>query len=180
MAPATHSRWRQESRRVIETTLADLARTEPAADNRRKRAVLRDAYPFGERAMHPYKCWCQEVRLALGAKPKAAENPRVDVLWMPEDGRRLIVACGWCRDRGSGTERGCFACEPLRFEVRDKAEAIASVATEAQRFDLDTAEAFGDPAPFLVCGDWWEEQGLPVLAAHWRKEGERRQAEARP
>jgi hypothetical protein len=32
------------------------------------RRALRDAYPFGERAMWPYKVWCDEVRRQLGVK----------------------------------------------------------------------------------------------------------------
>ena len=36
------------------------------------RAALRDAYPYGERKLWPYKVWCSEVRRQLGIKAKAA------------------------------------------------------------------------------------------------------------
>ncbi len=29
---------------------------------------ISEAYPFGERARHPYKIWCSEVQFQLGAK----------------------------------------------------------------------------------------------------------------
>lgn len=32
------------------------------ADDRTVRAAVREAYPFGERAYHPYKVWCQAVK----------------------------------------------------------------------------------------------------------------------
>ena len=32
--------------------------------------ALREAYPWGERAMHPYKIWCDEVRVQLGTKKR--------------------------------------------------------------------------------------------------------------
>lgn len=31
------------------------------------RKALREAYPYGERRMHPYKVWCDEVNKQLNA-----------------------------------------------------------------------------------------------------------------
>ena len=41
------------------------------------RAKLRDAYPFGPRAMHPYKMWLKEIRHQMGVESKTTpKHPR--------------------------------------------------------------------------------------------------------
>lgn len=64
----TAQSWRDRARPVVAATLAALP---PDATTQDKRRALRDAYPFGERAMWPYKVWCDEVRRQLGL-----ERPR--------------------------------------------------------------------------------------------------------
>jgi len=59
------SHWRDTARRVIRETLATLP---PDADAKAKRAALKDAYPFGPRALHPYKVWLDEVRVQVDSK----------------------------------------------------------------------------------------------------------------
>jgi hypothetical protein len=60
-----HLTWREKSERVIRQTLASL----PAgASLKDRRAALRAAYPFGERAQFPYKMWLKCVRQALGGR----------------------------------------------------------------------------------------------------------------
>lgn len=44
-----------------------------AADERGRKRILSDAYPWGERRMLPYKVWCEESRRALTGHTK----PRV-------------------------------------------------------------------------------------------------------
>jgi len=57
--------WRYRAASTIRDTLAGL----PAdADENAVRRALRDAYPFGQREMHPYKVWCEEVRHALNLR----------------------------------------------------------------------------------------------------------------
>lgn len=33
------------------------------------RKALCEAYPFGQKAYHPYKIWCDEIKFQLGLKP---------------------------------------------------------------------------------------------------------------
>ena len=40
------------------------------------RRLVRDAYPFGERAMHPYKIWCDQVAKMFPEISKAKPKPR--------------------------------------------------------------------------------------------------------
>lgn len=56
--------WRDRARPIIARVLAEL-NGEPEADIK---AALAAAYPFGERAMHPYKIWCDEIRIQRGKK----------------------------------------------------------------------------------------------------------------
>lgn len=45
------------------------------------RAALREAYPFGERRMWPYKVWCSEVNYQLGKrrKPPAPDSRQLEL-----------------------------------------------------------------------------------------------------
>lgn len=60
------SRWREYARPIIARVLAETA----GQDEKVIRRALVEAYPFGERAMHPYKIWCDEVRRQRGRKPE--------------------------------------------------------------------------------------------------------------
>lgn len=56
--------WREICRPLIAQVIKE---------NRKKgvkqvRRALREAYPWGERAMHPYKIWCDEIKRQLGLK----------------------------------------------------------------------------------------------------------------
>lgn len=56
------SRWRQSARPIIAKVLTD-TQGQPEA---KIAAALRDAYPFGERAMWPYKIWRDEIARQRG------------------------------------------------------------------------------------------------------------------
>jgi hypothetical protein len=59
--------WRTVARKHV-----DLALAEGRAGGLEGKALekfVRDHYPFGERAMHPYKVWLSEVRKSFPAKP---------------------------------------------------------------------------------------------------------------
>ncbi|MFO1046018.1 MAG: hypothetical protein U0941_29930 [Planctomycetaceae bacterium] len=68
--------WRDVARPIIAETIERIGRN----DQRKLRAALRDAYPFGQRRWFPYKVWCDEVRAQLGIKQKKklAEQRRLD------------------------------------------------------------------------------------------------------
>jgi hypothetical protein len=58
------STWRQSARPIIAKVLAD---NEGKPEGVIKKA-LRAAYPFGERALHPYKVWCDEIKVQRGKR----------------------------------------------------------------------------------------------------------------
>lgn len=58
--------WRDSAKEIISQVLKD----NEGKNLKEKRAALRNAYPWGERAMHPYKIWCDECRVQLGIKKK--------------------------------------------------------------------------------------------------------------
>ena len=66
--------WRQSAAPIIAKVIYDFG---PCTDPNDKelRRKLREAYPWGERAMWPYKVWCDEVRRQLGAK-KRKRDPK--------------------------------------------------------------------------------------------------------
>ncbi|MFH2075844.1 MAG: hypothetical protein ABIJ57_10960 [Pseudomonadota bacterium] len=65
--------WRDRARQVIAGVIREHGSREDTPELRRK---LRAAYPFGERAMHPYKIWCDEVNKNLGKKKSNRDRDR--------------------------------------------------------------------------------------------------------
>ena len=65
MAGRYESPWRKKASEVIAGVIADMG----VGDKKALRKALREAYPFGERARHPYKIWLDEVKRQLGEKP---------------------------------------------------------------------------------------------------------------
>lgn len=53
--------WRDSAKAHLEEVIKD----NPNADEKTLKKLFRDAYPFGERAMHPYKIWCDQVNKTL-------------------------------------------------------------------------------------------------------------------
>lgn len=51
--------WREHARPIIAKVLAD----NKDKTDREIKVALRNAYPYGERAMHPYKIWCDEIKV---------------------------------------------------------------------------------------------------------------------
>ncbi len=64
--------WREHARPIIAKVLAD---NKDKTEKEIKKA-LQNAYPYGERARHPYKIWCDEIKVQLGVKKykKITEN----------------------------------------------------------------------------------------------------------
>lgn len=60
----TGSHWRDKARAVIRDVLEKSSGKSPEE----LKTALHDAYPFGERAMHPYKIWLDEIKRQTGAK----------------------------------------------------------------------------------------------------------------
>lgn len=56
--------WRDHARPII----AEVLKNTTGLSEKEIRAALRDAYPYGERANHPYKIWCDEIKVQRGKK----------------------------------------------------------------------------------------------------------------
>lgn len=87
------SPWRLHARNVIQAAI----RTCQSSDPKVIRKAIRDAYPYGLRANHPYQIWCSEVKSALAD--------------LGIDKRKLGPVnlgnynCKWCKDTG------CLICK---------------------------------------------------------------------
>jgi hypothetical protein len=64
--------WRDKAKPIISNVIAKVG----TSDMKALRKALLAAYPFGPRQYHPYKIWCDEIRVQLGTKPP---KPRVMV-----------------------------------------------------------------------------------------------------
>lgn len=109
------SKWRTESRRIIEETIDTALELEPGLreDLRSLFALVTKAYPYGPRKWHPYKIWLDEVRRARDKITPRGTGP-ID---------RTCPACG--------ARRGQH-CRPIG-EADEVAEHLA-IASEADRF----------------------------------------------
>jgi hypothetical protein len=58
------STWRDRARPLI----AKVLRETEGQDEKVIKKALRDAYPWGQRAMHPYQIWLDEIRRQRGLK----------------------------------------------------------------------------------------------------------------
>lgn len=79
--------WRDHARPIIARVIA----ANPKADERELRRILGRAYPWGERANHPYRVWLDEINVQLGRRqfgssrkpPQPCEGQQV--LFVSED-----------------------------------------------------------------------------------------------
>lgn len=87
------SYWREESCRV----LCELYRAHPSPKTLTEwRRLVQNAYPFGARAHHPYRCWLREVTAFLVA-PEAyvrAATTCGPLALVPVDPRQLDLLGG--------------------------------------------------------------------------------------
>ena len=81
--------------RIARETVAEVAKSIPDdASLKDRKAILRAAYPFGERAYWPYKAWCKAQReyLARWEASKAPPTPLFpDLKRDPVSGRPVIA-----------------------------------------------------------------------------------------
>lgn len=64
------STWRERAAPIIANELA----LHKNSSEQELRRALREAYPFGERAMWPYKVWLDEIRRQRGLKAKKRDK----------------------------------------------------------------------------------------------------------
>ena len=69
---STGSYWRDRAAPIIAEVIASVGRD----DERALRKALAESYPWGEKRMHPYKIWRDEIRRQLegrqGRRPSAS------------------------------------------------------------------------------------------------------------
>jgi hypothetical protein len=156
-------RWVRRSRDILAMIESLLP-----PDRRGAESVIKEHYPFGERAHHPYKVWRKEVRAFLDKRYGPKEQPlrflRIDPRW------ECGVLCPWCR-------AVCLVCSEPR-------ERLSRLCNERPR-DVDkwrawAKEAEKDATEGLILADWLEvELGMPeeakairasgVVPLRWRK-----------
>jgi len=79
------SYWRGIAAPIIARVLAETAGKPPGE----VRAALRAAYPFGPRKHHPYRIWCDEIRVQTGRRKTTPQVRRLqDRPSLPPDGRQ--------------------------------------------------------------------------------------------
>jgi len=64
--------WRSRSAVII----AGVIKATGYDDLKALRKALHDAYPFGPRKMHPYKIWCDEIKIQRGLKKRKKKGGR--------------------------------------------------------------------------------------------------------
>lgn len=152
------SQWRTRSRQVIARVMASIPADATLPQARR---LLREAYPFGERAMHPYKIWCNEQRIAINQWRNKEEEKKPD----PYGGRcgvRLAflrsgqpwidVVCPWCKGKVAG---GCMVC--LRHH-----QVMIAALYHPERKALVIAQRSGDKLAGKLLADWYRDH-IPGL-----------------
>lgn len=69
--------WREISARIVYDVLEKTKGQEPKAI----RKALKEAYPFGEREMHPYKVWLAEIKRQTRGKYSTRKQEPIQPLW---------------------------------------------------------------------------------------------------
>ena len=70
--------WRDEARPIIARVIATVG----TSDRKRLKEALREAYPWGVRAYHPYRIWCHEIRVQMG-----------EVSWRKHRAKKPVTGC---------------------------------------------------------------------------------------
>jgi hypothetical protein len=73
--------WRDIARPIIAEVLKDTS----GENEKVIRKALKDAYPFGIRKYHPYKIWCDEIKVQtkkrkFGQKKKSIDKNQLTLL----------------------------------------------------------------------------------------------------
>jgi len=85
--------WRDKARPLIAAVISEIG----TDDLPKLRRALREAYPWGPRELHPYKIWCDEIRVQLGTKPikePGAERERFPLFEPKELRQRELIPKG--------------------------------------------------------------------------------------
>lgn len=149
------SRWRVWSRQVINNVVEG---TE-GKSREEVRKIISAAYPFGERAMLPYKMWLAEVKAYLDRR---FENPEAVVRVDP----RFGVHCPVCRKYPAGFF--CLVCKGLRERWE---EFKQQQPHKVSQWTLFVDDALRDDRVALILADWLEDEGFPEESDALRQHG---------
>lgn len=80
--------WRDRVRPIIDGVLR-ATRGKPESEIK---SALHAAYPFGPRQYHPYRIWCDEIRVQRGRKrPPANRSARVRAVEAEQAGQMSLL-----------------------------------------------------------------------------------------
>lgn len=154
----SESQWRTRSRQVIARVMASAPADATLPQVRR---LLREAYPFGERAMHPYKMWCSEQRIALnqwrGKSEEKEPEPQanrcgVRMTFLRSGHPWIDVVCPWCDGKIAG---GCMICVHHH-------NTMVEALHHPERKALAMAQRAGDRLAGKLLADWYRDH-IPGL-----------------
>ena len=83
----TYQTWRDHCAPIIAKVLAD----NKGLTEKEIKKALRDAYPYGERAMHPYKIWCDEIQKQRGLKKRKKKGGKRKFEQVETDPKQLQI-----------------------------------------------------------------------------------------
>lgn len=168
--------WIQRCHEIIDAALRDVP---PTAKESEIRRILFPLYPFGERAMHPYKQWCKAVRMALRERGLIGEqaNPMTIRLvftacTMPIHPEGLgpshwiqgflcvKVHCRWCQNLSKDIA-GCLMC-------RNEIDVASRINGHDEFKGLCHAMRTGNTTAQLLLVDWMLDHGHDDLAEQVR------------
>lgn len=145
------SHWRNTSRSTIANVIAKHPDLRTADGLPELFKLVSKAYPFGERAMHPYKMWCKEVGIARRTLERDLGINERNPLQVK------CRACGApsyvpCREVGSivddlmvATDAELEGRTEAAEEIRRKAFHHARLVAVGLAFDGDTMPLFQVP-----------------------------------
>lgn len=77
--PRRIGQWRRRARSAMHSVVESYVNTHPSVQPDELIKLVDAAYPFGERAMHPYKAWLQERKELIAVlRPEVLELPTAD------------------------------------------------------------------------------------------------------
>ena len=82
--------WRDHCRPIIAEVIERVGTEDPKA----LRKALLEAYPYGQRSMHPYKIWRDEIRRQLDPPVTAYRRPRLPAVPQEAPGQLSLLESG--------------------------------------------------------------------------------------
>lgn len=136
---SSESTWRSRAFYAMKRVVEPYTRTHPEPyDTRALMSLVDDAYPFGERSMHPYKMWLLERRILWAVLTPKEQQPTAEDLAACEVAADLVELgrddeARWLLEEQAPRRlnRACPACAaPVGKSCMDPGERVAIDRTE--------------------------------------------------